>query len=270
MSPPLLQVVDAGRRYGGSWRFPTGRQPARWAVRALSLDLDARESLGLVGESGSGKSTLARLICALEPPTTGRILLRGADVAALARRGFGRRVQYVLQDAAGALNPRKTVGQSLALPLQRLRGVRRRSLGGAVARLLDRVGLSPELAARYPHQLSGGQAQRVVIARAIAPEPELLVLDEPVSALDVLVQAQILALLQDLQRHLPTAFLLISHDLAVVERLCPRVAVMQDERLVEHGPREEVLRHPRHDYTRRLLAAAPRAAAAVPRRMNGN
>jgi len=146
-------------------------------------------------------------------------------VAGLARRGFGRRALTVLQDAGGALNPRKTVGQSSALPLRRLLGVRRRSLGGAVARLLDRVGRSPELAARYPRQLSGVQAQRVVIARAVASEPELLVLDEPVSALDVLVQAQILALLQDLRRH---------------------------------------------DHTRRLLAAAPRAAAAVPRSMNEN
>lgn len=231
----------------------------RVAVDGVSLDIAKGESLGLVGESGSGKSTVGRAIVRLTPVETGTIRFDGRDV--LAARGaallaFRRRVQMVFQDPGGSLDPRMRIQDSVLEPLAAhgvgTRGDRRHQ----AAQLLARVGL-PDLGSRYPHQLSGGQRQRVVIARALALSPQLLICDEPTSALDVSIQAQIVNLLMDLKAELGLTLLFISHDLAVVQHVCDRIAVMQGGRIVEIGTREEILTAPREVYTRRLLEAVP-------------
>jgi len=232
------------------------------AVDDVTLEVHAGESLGIVGETGSGKSTLARMLLNLLEPTSGVVRWRGEDVthARGARLAELRRArQLVFQDPGGSLNPRKTVGAALADPFA-IHGLLpgRTARAQRVAELLEQVGLDGDLANRYPHELSGGMRQRVGIARALALGPELLVADEPVSALDVSIQAQILTLLRDLRRDLGLTLVLISHDLAVVRHMCDRVAVMQDGRLVEVGAVEELYRAPREDYTRELLAAVPR------------
>jgi len=232
------------------------------AVDDVTLSVQDGESLGIVGETGSGKSTLARILLNLLEPTSGVVRWRGEDVthARGARLAELRRArQLVFQDPAGSLNPRKTVGAAVADPFA-IHGLlpERAARARRVAELLEQVGLDAALANRYPHELSGGMRQRVGIARAIALGPELLVADEPVSALDVSIQAQILALLRTLQRELRLTLVLISHDLAVVRHMCTRVAVMQHGRLVEVGSVEELFRAPREAYTRELLAAVPR------------
>jgi len=236
----------------------------RWglgrAVDGVSLRVGSGEVFALVGESGSGKTTLARMIARLLRPTSGRVLVGDTDVWRLGGRdlaGFRRRVQIVFQDPGGALDPRRTVLDAVEEPLV-LHGLgdrreRRRKAG----HLLDLVGLGLKEAGRFPHQLSGGQKQRVFIARVLALEPSLVILDEPVSALDVSVRAQILNLLLDLRRRLGLTYLLISHDLGVVRRVAGRVGVMHRGRLVEEGPVEEVWSTPAHPYTRALLDAAP-------------
>ena len=215
---------------------------------------------GLVGESGSGKSTLAQIMVRLIAPSSGQMLYRGRDVATLdaaGRRAFRRGVQMVFQDTGSSLNPRKRIRRVLAEALA-ARGAPRAGRGGEAAGLMDRVGLDLPLLDRFPHELSGGQRQRVGIARALAMRPDLLIADEPVSALDVSLQGQIINLLQEISRELGLSIVLISHDLAVVARVCSDLAVMNKGRIVERGPPSRVLVSPEHPYTRALLAAVPR------------
>ncbi|MEU5697159.1 ABC transporter ATP-binding protein, partial [Actinosynnema sp. NPDC020468] len=261
----VLAVTDLTVTYRG--RF--GAAPVR-AVDGVSLHVDPGEILGLVGESGSGKSTIAAAVTGLRAVPRGVVSLEGKDIAALrgaARRVARGRVGVVFQDPTSSLNPRATIGRTIAEPLV-LHGSGK-DVGRRVDELLDLVQLSPSLRDRYPHELSGGQRQRVGIARALALDPVLLVADEPTSSLDVSVQARILDLFRSLQEGLRFACLFISHDLAVVERLADRVAVLKDGRVVEQGPATRVLTRPAHPYTTRLIAAAPVAAVPVaqPRRL---
>ncbi|WP_033287873.1 dipeptide ABC transporter ATP-binding protein [Amycolatopsis jejuensis] len=250
---PLVSVVDLEVTY----RVGGGAPPVR-AVDGVTLEIGADEVLGLVGESGSGKSTISSVLTGLVTPSAGTVRVGGVDVArasARERREVRRQIGIVFQNPASALNPRATIGASIAEPLV-VHGER----GGhreRVAELLTAVRLDPGWIGRYPHELSGGQRQRVGIARALALRPRLLIADEPTSALDVSVQAAVLDLLADLQRELAFACLFISHDLAVVERVADRVAVLHRGRVVEEGPVAAVLGAPREDYTRRLVAAAP-------------
>jgi peptide/nickel transport system ATP-binding protein len=227
------------------------------AVDEVSIAVDRGRTLGIVGESGSGKTTLGRMIVGLVPMTAGEVLLDGRDTRALAKRELNGRIQYVFQDPYSSLNPRRTVGAAIAVPLQRLVGLARAARATRVTELMSHVGLRPELVDRYPHELSGGQRQRIGIARALAAAPKVIVLDEPVSSLDVSIQAQILALLRELQAELNLTYLFISHDLAVVESVCDDVVVMYRGKVVEEGERRRLFREPRHEYTQKLLAAVP-------------
>ncbi|MFO1068799.1 MAG: oligopeptide/dipeptide ABC transporter ATP-binding protein [Geminicoccaceae bacterium] len=254
MTAPLLEVRDLVVRYrtkaGGTVR----------AVDGVGFDLMAGETLAIVGESGCGKSTLARAVMRLVEPAAGTVRVDGRDLAGLAPaalRAQRRVMQLVFQDPLASLDPRFTIARSLAEPLV-IHGIGERAERAArVARLMAMVGLDPGMADRYPHALSGGQRQRVGIARALALEPRLLVLDEPVSALDVAIQAQVLNLLLDLKERLGLAYLFISHDLGVVSAVADRIAVMYLGQLVEQGPADAVLAAPRHPYTQALLAAVP-------------
>jgi oligopeptide transport system ATP-binding protein len=239
----------------------------RAAVDDVSFEIAPGEVLGLVGESGSGKSTLARALLRLQPVARGTVSWRGTDLlrykgAALRRRR--RDMQMIFQDPLASLDPRMTVGETLAEPLEIFEpelGKEARRM--RVAEMLERVGLAPAVVGRYPHEFSGGQCQRIGIARAMMPRPQLLVCDEPVSSLDVSIQGQIVNLLSDLQRDLKTAMLFISHNLAVVRHLSDRVMVMYGGRIVETASREELFSAPIHPYTRALLAAVPDPAAAL-------
>jgi ABC-type oligopeptide transport system ATPase subunit len=263
------------------------------AVDGVAFDVHRGETFGIVGESGSGKSTTARLIARLLDPTAGEVRFDGRDITAL--RGSGlkrvrRDMQMVFQDPYSSLNPRRTVGAIIAEPLRihRVRpagsgmgaadvsrhgaaasgGVSRSARADAVGELLEMVGLNPEHRNRYPHEFSGGQRQRVGIARALALEPKLLIADEPVSALDVSIQAQVLNLLRDLQRRLGLTMVFISHDLSVIRHMCDRIAVMHDGRIVELASNEQLYAAPRDPYTRELLAAVPRARASGRRKVS--
>ncbi len=249
----VLDIADLEVTYGGRIRG-TFR-----AVEGVSLQVRRGEILGLVGESGSGKSTIGRAIIGAAPVTGGSIRVDGVDMLSASRairRETRRRIGVVFQNPALSLNPRYTVRQSVAEPLQAIRGMRGSELTDRVDALLDSVGLL-DRAGRYPHELSGGQRQRVAIARGVALEPALLIADEPTSALDVSVQAQVLDVFRELQERLEFACVFISHDLAVIDELCDSVTVLRRGKVVESGPRERVLKHPTDDYTRRLLAAAP-------------
>ena len=255
---PVAPVVDLRHV---SVEYPRrGRTPAFRAVHDVSLSVQPGEVVGLVGESGSGKTTLGRAIVGLLPFVEGQATVLGESMVAIDRqrlRRVRRGLSFVFQDPGSSLNPRLPVGESIGEPLL-LHGVAKGAeLGRRVEALLDQVHLQRDLRNRYPHELSGGQRQRVGIARALALEPRLLIADEPTSALDVSVQARVLDLFQDLQREIGFACLFVSHDLAVVEILARRIAVMQEGRLVEVGSREQILREPTHEYTRRLLAAVP-------------
>jgi ABC-type oligopeptide transport system ATPase subunit len=230
------------------------------AVDGVSFEIEAGRTLGLVGESGSGKSTTAYATLQLLRPTAGSVRFDGRELTALRGeelRRMRREMQIVFQDPYASLNPRLTVGRIVAEPLRAHGLGTRRSRRASVARLLELVGLDPSYTNRYPHEFSGGQRQRIGIARALALNPRLIVCDEPVSALDVSIQAQILNLLKDLQRDLGLTYLFIAHDLAVVRGMSDTVAVMHEGRIVEQGPAEDVYTTPRSDYTRALLAAVP-------------
>ncbi|MBC9936718.1 MULTISPECIES: ATP-binding cassette domain-containing protein [unclassified Leucobacter] len=237
------------------------------AVDGVSFAVTQGTTFGLVGESGSGKSTVARCALRLIDVTSGTSIIEGADVSAMSR-GELRRMRavagMVFQNPVAALNPRMTIRDSIAEPLRTHTRSGKRAIAARVDELLDEVGLSRTHAARYPHQLSGGQCQRVGIARALATRPRLLVLDEPTSALDVSVQAQVLNLLQDLRAQHDLSYLLISHDLDVVRYMSDEVGVMRRGQLVESGPASEVLVAPRHEYTQQLLAAMPETPGAIP------
>ncbi|MFG1396265.1 ABC transporter ATP-binding protein [Roseixanthobacter pseudopolyaromaticivorans] len=259
---PILQVQDLARHYAmrGS--------AAVKAVDGVSFDIAIGETLALVGESGCGKSTLARMIMALDKPTGGKVQFQGTDLSRLSARHLNRlrrKFQIIFQDPYSSLNPRMTVNETLAEPLRLHRIVPADAVAGRVAKLLECVGLTTAQGGRYPHEFSGGQRQRIGIARALACEPQLIVCDEPVSALDVSVRAQVLNLLQDLQNQFGFSYLFISHDLSVVRHISHRVAVMYLGRLVEIGPTENVFERPLHPYTQALLSAIPVADPDVPR-----
>lgn len=231
------------------------------AVDGVSLSVRKGEILGLVGESGCGKSTLSRALMQLQPLTSGRIVLDGTELNTLPAREIRKRradFQMVFQDPYASLNPRFSIYATLLEALTRRAPLARDEREDAVAALMRRVGLAPEHMYKYPHEFSGGQRQRVAIARAIAPQPALLLADEPVSALDVSIQSQILNLLTDLCHEMELTMIFISHDLSVVHYLADDIAVMRRGKLVEYGTADEVFHHPQHDYTRTLLAAIPR------------
>lgn len=238
---------------------PSGSGVVR-AVDDVSFDIRRGETFGLVGESGSGKSTVSRLLLGLDRPTSGRVTFAGTEISGLSPRRLRplrRQMQMVFQDPHSSLNRRKTVAQIIGLPLSVHLGLSRADRQRRVRELLDLVGLRPEFAQRYPHEMSGGQCQRVGIARAIALEPQLVILDEAVSAVDVSIQAQILNLLKDLQRRLGLTYVFVSHDLALVRYMSDRIGVLYHGKLVELAGRQELFANPRHEYTRSLLAAVP-------------
>ncbi len=253
----LEVTFDVPRPGGWPWTPPRHLR----AVAGVSFRLGAGETLGIVGESGSGKSTLARAVVGTLPASGGRVLWLGQDLVGMApgpRRKLRRDVQMIFQDPLAALNPRMTVGEIIAEPLRtHAPDLPRAEVRKRVAALMERVGLLPNLASRYPHEFSGGQCQRIGIARALIVEPKLVVCDEPVSALDVSVQAQVVNLLADLKRDLGLAMIFIAHDLSVVRHISDRILVMYLGRVMEFGPAPELVAAPAHPYTRALIASVP-------------
>ncbi|MGW8484186.1 ABC transporter ATP-binding protein [Microbacterium sp. NPDC055903] len=255
----LIQARDLRRDFPVPRRGPLDRVTTQTALHPTDLDVEAGSALGIIGESGSGKSTLIRLLLGLDAPTAGTVSVDGrpVDAASPARslHWLRRLTGLVFQDPYASLDPRMTAGRIIAEPLWALDvpGDRR----ARVREVLGQVGLEAEMADRYPHEFSGGQRQRIALARAIVHRPRILVGDEPLSALDVTVRAQILALLAELRRTEELTLVLVSHDIGVVQNLCDTVAVMKDGRVVEHGTTRDVLQHPREEYTKTLLAAIP-------------
>lgn len=264
----LLEVTDLSKHYEGrlslAQRLTGAQKTVVRAVNGVSLHLNKGEILGLIGESGCGKSTLGRAILRLHEPTEGKVVFDGADVTALspsALKAIRRRMQIIFQDPYASLNPRRTVAEIVGLPLA-LHGIASGDEARAITtRVLNRVGLQADQMDRYPHQFSGGQRQRIGIARALVSNPDFIVCDEPVSALDVSIQAQIIALLLELKQELGLTYLFISHDISVIGYLSDRVAVMYLGEIVETGPVASVLENPRHPYTQSLLSAVPEIGA---------
>ena len=259
--PPLLEVTDLRKyfpvRASGLFRRAVGQVKA---VDGVSFSVEAGRSLGLVGESGSGKSTTGRLLTRLLDPTSGSVRFDGREIGHLGRKQMlplRREIQMIFQDPYSSLNPRHTVGTIVGTPLRVHKVVPDEQVLHRVRELLELVGLNPEHYNRYPSEFSGGQRQRIGIARALALRPRLIVADEPVSALDVSVQAQVLDLLDDVRRRFDLAMLFITHDLRVAAQICDRIMVMRHGVVVEQGRTAEVYAQPRHEYTRALLAAAP-------------
>ena len=255
MSTPLMEIRDVSRVFmlgGGLF----GRARPLQALDAVSLDLQRGEVLALVGESGSGKSTLSRILLGLDAPTSGEVRLEGRAVPTIPRREFASRVQPIFQDPYSSLNPRKTVRQLIEMPLVIAGGVGAGERLRRVRELLDILRMPARMLDAYPSQMSGGQRQRVAIARALISRPDIVICDEPTSALDVSVQAQVLNLLMELRAEFDLTYLFISHDLAVVEYIADRVAVMQNGQIVELAPVDRLFAAPQSDYTRRLLASA--------------
>lgn len=259
----MLKIDNICTYYGG-------KSGVLKAVDGVTLEIGQGEILGLVGESGCGKSTLARTIMQLVPPTSGRILLEGQDLAKYSAKEVRRvrpRFQMIFQDPYASLNPRMSIHATLAEAVRAgAPELSKEAVSERIGGLLERVGLPAEAARRYPHEFSGGQRQRIAIARAIAPGPKLLIADEPVSALDVSIQAQILGLLGAIVRELGVSLLFISHDLAVVRYLCPKVAVMYMGKIVEYGETKTVIDQPVHPYTKALISAVP---SGVPEERSG-
>jgi len=257
---PVLEAVDLVKHFPVQQGLFGASKALVKAVDGVSFAVRAGETFAIVGESGCGKSTVARLVTRLIEPTGGSLRLHGQDLLqanGAQLRGLRGRLQMIFQDPYGSLNPRMTVGDMIAEPLMLHRVVPASQRSARVRELLDVVGLRAEAAARYAHEFSGGQRQRIAIARALAAQPELIVCDEPVSALDVSIQAQILNLLADLQQQFSLAYLFISHDLAVVRQVADSLGVMYLGRIVETGPSEQLFRTPRHPYTQALLSAVP-------------
>ena len=263
-SSPLLKVTDLVRHYALPREKLFGPPPTVKALNGVSFEVQAGQSVGIVGESGSGKSTIARLVMALDTPTSGTVSLEGRNLHALSKeelRVARRDFQMVFQDPYGSLDPRQTVARIVAEPLEALAATTRAEQRERAAETLAAVGLRTTDLDKYPHEFSGGQRQRIAIARALITRPKLIVADEPVSALDVSVQAQVLNLMQDLQQQFGISYLLISHDLAVVNHLCDNVCVVFKGRIVEQGAPAELFQHAQHEYTRTLLDAVPRTPA---------
>ena len=256
----VLEAQALAKHYAVSTGFLKPAALAR-ALDGVSFTLQAGQTLAVVGESGCGKSTLARQLTMIEPPTSGALLLAGADVtlaSAALKKQLRQQVQMVFQNPFASLNPRKKIGQALEEPLAINTGLTRSARAEKARAMLARVGLRPEHDARYPHMFSGGQRQRIAIARALMLSPKVVVLDEPVSALDVSIQAQVLNLLMDLQDETRVAYVFISHNLAVVELIADEVLVMYLGKVVEQAPKALLFAAPRHPYTRALLASTPR------------
>ena len=263
---PLLEVTDLVRHYTLPRERLFGPPPMVKALNGVSFGIPAGQSLGIVGESGSGKSTIARLVMALDRPTSGSVKLLGREFHALPRdelRKARRDVQMVFQDPYGSLDPRQTVARIVAEPLEALGETSRAEQRERAGESLAAVGLRTNDLDKYPHEFSGGQRQRIAIARALITRPRLIVADEPVSALDVSVQAQVLNLMQALQQQFGISYLLISHDLAVVNHLCDEVCVLHRGLVVERGAPQHLFANARHPYTQALLAAVPRAEPAA-------
>ena len=266
MSPPLLEAVDLHKTYWLARPSWLAARPRRLAVDGVSFAVQRGRSFGVVGESGSGKSTLARMVMALVTPTLGDVRLEGRSLFALSRpelKAARANFQMIFQDPYGSLDPRQSIARIVAEPLANLAPVSRAERQARVSEALAAVGLDGSAAGRYPHEFSGGQRQRIAIARALITRPRLVVADEPVSALDVSIQAQVLNLMSDLQHDAGVTYLLISHDLAVVGHICDEIAVMFQGRFVETGPAASILKSPAHPYARELVEAAPKFEEAV-------
>jgi peptide/nickel transport system ATP-binding protein len=258
---PLLEVTDLSKHFPIKRGILIDREVDQVkAVDGISFSIPRGQTLGLVGESGSGKSTACRAVLQLIEPTSGSVRFDGREIAGLSRRQMRplrRQMQMIFQDPYASLNPRKRIGQIVGDPLRRQGVASGAELRRRVQELLERVGLSPEHYNRFPHEFSGGQRQRIGIARALALQPQLVIADEPVSALDVSIQAQIINLLDDLQDEFGLTYLFVAHDIGVVRHISDRIAVMHDGKIVEQGTADQVCEHPRDDYTKKLLSAVP-------------
>jgi peptide/nickel transport system ATP-binding protein len=263
--PPILELRDITRTFTVRRGLFRGKQPL-YAVRGVSLRIDKEDVLGLVGESGCGKSTVAMMLLGLLPVTGGHIQMDGKDITGWDRKAIARRIQPIFQDPYSSLNPRQTIGQIVSLPLRVHRIGSSSERRAKTEEILDMVGLPRRSYNSYPNQLSGGQRQRVAVARALVMKPEVVICDEPTSSLDVSVQSQILNLLLDFRKELGLTYMLISHNLAVVEHMATRVAVMYLGRIVEEGETDQIFRTPRHPYTKALLASVmvPQPGRKIP------